>query len=141
VTAFGVLADVATAIPCSFRNDFRDRAAHRCVSALAATRMARSSSRVMALIGNGAQSEFQVIAFHRMVGIRKCGSTTPIPRRRPNWFATYEAATPEPVGDRCNSARGARGADIITTVTADKRNATILTPLMIEPACIECRRR
>jgi ornithine cyclodeaminase len=32
--------------------------------------MARPDSRVMALIGNGAQSEFQAIAFHRMLGIR-----------------------------------------------------------------------
>jgi ornithine cyclodeaminase len=35
---------------------------------------------------------------------------------------------------RCGSAgEAARGADIVTTVTADKRNAIILTPDMIEP--------
>ena len=35
---------------------------------------------------------------------------------------------------RCASTREAvRGADIVTTVTADKRNALILTPEMIEP--------
>jgi ornithine cyclodeaminase len=35
---------------------------------------------------------------------------------------------------KCNSAAEAvRGADIITTVTADKRNAVILTPDMIQP--------
>jgi len=35
---------------------------------------------------------------------------------------------------RCTSAAEAvRGADIVTTVTADKCNATILTPDMIEP--------
>jgi ornithine cyclodeaminase len=35
---------------------------------------------------------------------------------------------------RCGSSADAvRGADIVTTVTADKRNATILTPQMIEP--------
>jgi ornithine cyclodeaminase len=35
---------------------------------------------------------------------------------------------------RCDSiAEAVRGADIVTTVTADKRNATILTPEMIEP--------
>jgi ornithine cyclodeaminase len=34
----------------------------------------------------------------------------------------------------CNSAaEAARGADIVTTVTADKTNATILTPEMIAP--------
>jgi ornithine cyclodeaminase len=35
---------------------------------------------------------------------------------------------------RCGSAaEAAKGADILTTVTADKRNAVILTPSMIEP--------
>ena len=33
--------------------------------------MARHNSRVMALIGNGAQSEFQALAFHRLLGIRE----------------------------------------------------------------------
>jgi len=105
------------------------------VSALAATRMARSSSRVMALIGNGAQSEFQAIAFHRMVGIREV-----------RLYDTDSEATAKLVRNltrlqlpnlsviRCSStAEAVRGADIVTTVTADKRNATILTPQMIEP--------
>src|ERR1700736_4056352 len=71
VTAFGVLADVATGYPLllsemTFVTALRTAA----VSALAACRLARPTSRVMALIGNGAQSEFQAIAFHRMVGVR-----------------------------------------------------------------------
>jgi ornithine cyclodeaminase len=136
VTAFGVLADVATGYPVllsemTFMTALRTAA----VSALAATRMARSSSRVMALIGNGAQSEFQVIAFHRMVGIREV-----------RLYDTDSEATaklirnlnrlqlPNLVVNRCGStAEAVRGADIVTTVTADKRNATILTPQMTEP--------
>src|SRR5579863_4245128 len=71
VTAFGVLADVATGYPLllsemTFVTALRTAA----TSALAARRMARPGSRVMALIGNGAQSEFQAIAFHRMLGVR-----------------------------------------------------------------------
>jgi ornithine cyclodeaminase len=35
---------------------------------------------------------------------------------------------------RCSgTAEAVQGADIVTTITADKRNATILTPQMIEP--------
>ena len=34
---------------------------------------------------------------------------------------------------RSNTAEAVRGADIVTTVTADKRYALILTPDMIEP--------
>jgi ornithine cyclodeaminase len=136
VTAFGVLADVTTGYPVllsemTFMTALRTAA----VSALAATRMARSSSRVMAIIGNGAQSEFQVIAFHRMLGIREV-----------RVYDTDSEATAKLVRNltrlqlrnlcvtRCGStAEAVRGADIVTTVTADKRNATILTPQMIEP--------
>jgi ornithine cyclodeaminase len=49
------------------------------MSALAARVLARPGSRSMALIGNGAQSEFQAIAFHELLGIRR---TAPV-RRRP----------------------------------------------------------
>src|SRR5579872_6725946 len=72
VTAFGVLSDVATGYPLllselTYTTALRTAA----MSALAARVMARRSSRVMALIGNGAQSEFQAIAFHHMLGIRE----------------------------------------------------------------------
>jgi ornithine cyclodeaminase len=136
VTAFGVLADVATGYPVllsemTFMTALRTAA----VSALAATRMARSSSRVMAMIGNGAQSEYQIIAFHRMVGIREVRlydtdseATAKLVRNLTRMQLPNLAVT------RCSStAEAVRGADIVTTVTADKRNAIILTPQMIEP--------
>jgi ornithine cyclodeaminase len=136
VTAFGVLADVATGYPLllsemTFVTALRTAA----ISALAATRMARPASRVMALIGNGAQSEFQAIAFHRLVGVRNLRlydtdpyATTKLMRnlallRLPGLELTRCASTAEAV----------HGADIVTTATADKRNATILTPDMIAP--------
>src|SRR5579862_2548826 len=72
VTAFGVLADVATGYPLllsemTFVTALRTAA----VSAVAARRLARPARRVMAIIGNGAQSEFQAIAFHQMAGVRE----------------------------------------------------------------------
>src|ERR1700742_3249408 len=72
VTAFGVLADVATGYPVllselTFTTALRTAA----MSALAARHMARPSSRSMALIGNGAQAEFQVLAFYHLLGIRE----------------------------------------------------------------------
>src|SRR5882672_7515364 len=72
VTAFGVLADVATGYPVLL-SELTVTTALRtaAMSALAAKWMARPDSRVMALIGNGAQSEFQAIAFQRMLGIRE----------------------------------------------------------------------
>jgi ornithine cyclodeaminase len=136
VTAFGVLADVATGYPLLL-SELTVTTALRtaATSALAARRMARPDSRVLALIGNGAQSEFQVIGFHHMLGIREvrlfdtdAAATDKLERN----LARLRLAGLKVV--RCASAAAAvRGADIITTVTADKCNATILTPEMIVP--------
>src|ERR1700722_12544650 len=72
VTAFGVLADVATGYPLLLSELTLTTALRTAAtSALAARRMARPDSRVLAMIGNGAQSEFQIIAFHHMLGIRE----------------------------------------------------------------------
>jgi ornithine cyclodeaminase len=136
VTAFGVLADVATGYPLllsemTFVTALRTAA----ISALAAARLARPSSRVMALIGNGAQSEFQVIAFHRLVGVREVRLYDTDPRATAKLIrnlARMQLADLTVL--RCDSTAAAvHGADIVTTVTADKCNATILTPEMIEP--------
>ena len=72
VTAFGVLADVQTGYPLLL-SELTVTTALRtaATSALAAQYLARPESRVLALIGNGAQSEFQIIAFHHLLGIRE----------------------------------------------------------------------
>ena len=133
VMAFGVLADVATGAP-RLLSELTLTTAIRtaAMSALAARVLARPGSRSMALIGNGAQSEFQAIAFRDLVGIREL-----------RLFDTDPAATAKLAANlagqglalrRCASiAQAVRGADIVTTVTADKTRATILTPGMIEP--------
>jgi ornithine cyclodeaminase len=135
VTAFGVLAEVATGYPVllsemTFVTALRTAA----VSALAATCMARTSSRVMALIGNGAQSEFQVIAFHRLVGVREVRLYDTDAQATAKLIRNLQRLQlPELTVIRCTStAEAVRGADIVTTVTADKCNATILTAEMIE---------
>lgn len=137
VTAFGVLAEVSTGYPLLL-SELTVTTALRtaATSALAAKWLARPDSRVMALIGNGAQSEFQAIAFHNMVGIRELRlydidalATTKLER---NLRAMPELSDLRIV--RADStAEAVRGADIVTTVTADKRNAIILTPPMITP--------
>jgi ornithine cyclodeaminase len=136
VTAFGVLADVATGYPVLL-SELTVTTALRtaAMSALAAKHLARPDSRSMALIGNGAQSEFQAIAFHKMLGIRElrlydvdAEATAKLER---NLRALPELADMAIV--RCTStAHAVRGADIVTTVTADKCNAQILEPSMIE---------
>lgn len=133
VMAFGVLADVDTGAPL-FLSELTLTTALRtaAMSALAAKTLARPESRVMALIGNGAQSEFQALAFQHLVGI----TTLRV-------FDVDAAASAKLVANLrgsglhitvCTStAEAVRGADIVTTVTADKAMALILTPEMVEP--------
>ena len=133
VMAFGVLADVATGAP-RLLSELTLTTAIRtaATSALVARRLARPGSLRMALIGNGAQSEFQALAFRDLVGIREL-----------RLFDTDPAASAKLAANLagqgfdlriCTSTLDAvRGADIVTTVTADKTNATILTPEMVEP--------
>jgi len=72
VMAFGVLADVDTGMPelvmeLTLTTALRTAA----MSAVAARALARADSTTMALIGNGAQSEFQALAFHHLLGIEE----------------------------------------------------------------------
>jgi len=136
VTAFGVLADVATGYPLLLSEMTCVTALRTAaISALAARHLARANSRSMALIGNGAQSEFQAIAFHRMLGIRELRLYDIDPGATAKLKLNLEAMElPDLDILVCAStAEAVRGADIVTTVTADKRNALILTPEMIEP--------
>jgi ornithine cyclodeaminase len=136
VTAFGALADVATGYPL-LMSEMTVVTALRtaAVSALAARGMARADSRVMALIGNGAQSEFQALAFHQLLGIRELrlfDSDSNATQKLQGNLAALRL--PDLAVTRCSStAEAVRGADIITTATADKRNATIIGPEMIVP--------
>jgi len=137
VMAFGVLADVASGFPLLISELTLTTAMRTAAtSAVAARALARPDSRVMALIGNGAQSEFQALAFHHLLGIEEvrlfdvdAQATAKLLRNLQN--------NPEAAGLRlvvCTSAAEAvRGADIVTTVTADKTNATIITPDMLTP--------
>jgi ornithine cyclodeaminase len=105
------------------------------MSVLAARRMARAGSRVMALIGNGAQSEFQAIAFYHLLGIRELRlfDTDPEATAKLKLNLESERLPGLRVISSAGTREAVRGADIVTTVTADKRNALILTPDMIEP--------
>ena len=133
VMAFGVLADVDSGAPLLLSELTLTTALRTAaMSALAAKYLARKNSRVMALIGNGAQSEFQALAFAHLVGIEEL-----------RLFDIDPAATQKVVKNLsnqnlkitvCASTREAvRGADIVTTVTADKAYATIITADMVAP--------
>jgi ornithine cyclodeaminase len=136
VMAFGMLADVETGYPLLVSEMTLTTALRTAAtSAVAARWMARRGSRVMALIGNGSQAEFQAIAFHAMQGIRELRLYDTDPAATHKLQANLARLDLQGLRVvRCSStAQAVRGADIVTTVTADKRNATILTPEMIAP--------
>ncbi len=133
VMAFGVLADMATGVPrllteLTLTTAIRTAA----MSALAARVLARPGSEVMAIIGNGAQSEFQALAFRDRVGVRAVRLFDIDPAASAKLAANL-------LGQGLNvqvcssTAEAVRGARIVTTLTADKASATILTPEMITP--------
>jgi ornithine cyclodeaminase len=134
VMAFGVLADVATGRP-QLLSELTLTTAMRtaATSVMAARALARPGSRTMALIGNGAQSEFQALAFHHLLGITEVRLFDIDPGATAKLVQNL-AGVPGLRLVVCRStAEAVQGADIVTTVTADKTNATILTPDMIEP--------
>jgi ornithine cyclodeaminase len=131
VTAFGVLADVATGYPVLL-SEMTILTALRtaATSALAAKYLAPKAARTMALIGNGAQAEFQALAFKALIGvdrlrlydIDRAASLKCLRNLAGFGFETV----------LCGSIEEAMaGADIVTTATADKSNATILTDNLI----------
>jgi len=134
VMACGMLADVRTGFPLLLA-DLTLATALRtaATSALAARAMARPGARTMALVGNGAQAEFQSLAFHAMLGVREIRAYDIDPAataRLVRNLAGVAGLSIVPVG---SISAALAGADIVTTVTADKTHATILTPDMIRP--------
>lgn len=131
VTAFGVLSDVDTGYPLLL-SEMTILTALRtaATSAVAAKALAREGSRCMALIGNGAQSEFQAMAFRAVLGVDRLRlydiDPSATARCRANLARFGFDIT------SCGSAEEAvEGTDIITTATADKQYATILSDNMV----------
>ena len=133
VTAFGVLADVGNGYPLLL-TEMTILTALRTAStsALAAKYLAPKGARTMAVIGNGAQSEFQALAFKALVGIDRL-RLHDIDRSASLRCARNLAAFGFDI-TICDTVEGVMlGAEIVTTVTADKQNATILTDNMVGP--------
>ncbi|QQL46094.1 ornithine cyclodeaminase [Sulfuriroseicoccus oceanibius] len=133
VTAFGVLAKVASGYPIlisemTLLTALRTAA----MSALAGRELAAPGATTMAMIGNGAQCEFQAIAFKALVGI---GSV--------RLYDVDPAATAKVVRNLANRGldvvscasveEAVEGAQIITTCTAAKRRAVAVADELIRP--------
>jgi ornithine cyclodeaminase len=133
VTAFGVLADVATGYPLlvsemTILTALRTAA----TSAVAARALARPDARVLALIGAGAQAEFQALAFKALLGIEEV-RVFDIDPEAVDKFCLNLASAGLRIVRAGSVAEAVRGADIVTTCTAAKVHATVLTPDLIVP--------
>ncbi len=131
VTAFGLLADVYTGYPVLLTEMTMLTALRTAAtSAMAAKFLAPKGATTMAMIGNGAQSEFQSLAMKAICGITHIrlydtdtAATEKCARNLANTGLTVT---------RCTSPEEAiQGAQILTTCTADKQNATILSDNMV----------
>ncbi|MTH33996.1 ornithine cyclodeaminase [Paracoccus limosus] len=131
VTAFGVLSSVATGYPIlltemTILTALRTAA----TSGLVGRYLAPEGAEVMAMIGNGAQCEFQALAFRVLCGINRLRLHDIDPAATAKAARNLRAQGFEVV--ECASAQTAvEGAQIITTCTADKQNATVLSDNMV----------
>ena len=136
VMAFGVLADVATGLPLLISELTLTTALRTAATSVVAARvLARPGSRVMALIGNGAQSEFQALAFHHLLGVEDIHLYDIDPAATAKLVRNLQA-NPDAASLRLrvfgSTREAVRDADIVTTETADKTNATIITDGMLK---------
>jgi ornithine cyclodeaminase len=131
VTAFGLLADVDSGYPkllseMTLLTTLRTAA----TSAMAARHLVPKGATAMAMIGNGAQSEFQCLALKAIYGIDtvRLFDVDPLATARCARNLAQSCLNVVP----CTSGKQSmEGADIITTCTADKQNATVVTDNMI----------
>ena len=131
VTAFGLLASVGTGYP-MLLSEMTILTALRtaATSAMAARHLAPRGADAMAIIGNGAQCEFQALAFRAVRGVERLRLYDIDPAATEKAVRNLRAVGFDPVA--CASAEEAvEGAAIVTTCTADKRFATILTDNMV----------
>jgi ornithine cyclodeaminase len=101
-------------------------------SAMVATELARADSTTMAMIGTGSQAEFQALGFRAALGIDRLRIWDTDPEAMEKFVRNLA-----PLGFEITIATGpadaVAGCDIITTCTADKALATVLTSDLIEP--------
>lgn len=131
VSAFGLLARVDTGYPILL-SEMTILTALRtaAMSVTAAKFLAPRRAKTMALIGNGAQCEFQALAFQKVLGIDtvRLYDIDPNATQKATRNLMRSGMTVVP----CSTGYEAvTGADIITTCTADKQYATVLSDNMV----------
>jgi ornithine cyclodeaminase len=133
VMAFGVLSEMDTGKPLLLSEMTLTTAIRTAAtSAVVARHAAKKNCKIMAVIGCGAQSEFQIIAFRAMMGIKEFHvydrDEKSIHKLRQN-LSIFEDIE---IRAATSIEEAVKMVDIITTVTADKKIAALLTPSMLK---------
>ncbi|MDE4302704.1 ornithine cyclodeaminase [Phaeobacter gallaeciensis] len=133
VTAFGLLADVYTGYPVLLTEMTMLTALRTAAtSAMVAKYLAPKDTHTMAMIGNGAQSEFQTLAMKAICGLKSVRLYDQDPNATEKCARNLAGCGLEVV--KCKTPEEAiEGAQILTTCTADKQYATILSDNMVGP--------
>jgi ornithine cyclodeaminase len=131
VTAFGLLADVGTGYPVLLSEMTLLTALRTAAtSAMAAKHLAPKGARTIAMIGNGAQSEFQALAMKAVCGVEAV-RLYDIDGAATEKCARNLAGTGLRVITCGSPEEAVEGAQILTTCTADKQYATVLTDNLV----------
>ncbi|ARU00789.1 ornithine cyclodeaminase [Yoonia vestfoldensis] len=131
VTAFGVLSDVYSGYP-RLMSEMTLLTALRtaAMTAVATKHLAAPGATTMAMIGNGAQSEFQCLAVKAVCGISHVRLYDLDPAASAKCARNLDGLGLHVT--QCTSPEQAvEGAQVITTATADKDMQTILTDNMV----------
>ncbi len=100
-------------------------------SALAAKYLAKKDSKILTLIGTGAQSEFQYLAYSYLFDLEEIRYYDTDPKAMDKFEKNMKEFDIKLT--RCtNSKEAVKSSDIIIVCTADKRNQTVITKDMIE---------
>lgn len=131
VTAFGLLANVGNGYPVLL-SEMTVLTALRtaATSAMVAKYLAPKGADTMAMIGNGAQSEFQTLAMKAICGLKSVRLYDIDPAATAKAARNLQGLGLEVI--TCTTPEESmEGAQIVTTCTADKQYATILTDNMV----------
>jgi ornithine cyclodeaminase len=127
IMSFGSFAEMETGVPLLI-SEMTILTALRtaATSVLAASYMANPGAARMAMIGNGSQSEFQILAFHELLGVSAFRVYDIDPQATRKLLKNLSGKSGITLIPCDSTGEAVQGCDIVTTCTADKKFATIL---------------
>lgn len=133
IIAIGMLADVATGYPLMLASmNILTAIRTATVAALSAKYLAKQDSKKVAIIGCGAQSEFQILAHKSIFALTEVRCFD-ISTSSQNRFAENLAGQDFKIYKAKNAADAVKGVDIIITCTSAKGKHQVLTKDMLSP--------